>query len=217
MRDAPARVAHVYDRVARIYDLYTAPMEALGGREARALLFRRAQGSVLELGIGTGASLPAYPEGVALTGIDLSPKMLERARRRGADLGVDVQLCVADIERLPFADHSFDTVTASCVFCSVADPVQGLREARRVTRPGGRVLLYEHVRPTGPVAARLADVLSPLTRRMIGPELNRDTEGNAVAAGLTLDDVGRTGMWRAIVATAPNAPEKWRRPETPDQ
>lgn len=78
--------AVVYDRVAAIYDLYTAPMEALGGRRARQRLFGRAQGRVLELGIGTGLSLPSYPPGVELTGIDISPRMLARAgaARRGS-------------------------------------------------------------------------------------------------------------------------------------
>ena len=196
----PGSPARIYDRVAGIYDLYTSPMEAMGGREARERLFRRAHGRVLELGIGTGASLTSYPDDVELTGIDTSPRMLERARRRAAKLGFAVQLDVADIEHLPYPDDRFDTVTASCVFCSVADPVQGLREAARVTRPGGLVLLYEHVRPTNPLLGRIADVASPLSRRTFGPELNRRTEENVTRAGLLITDVGRRGIWRAIVA-----------------
>ena len=193
--------ARVYDRVAGIYDWYTSPMEAMGGREARARLFARARGRVLELGIGTGASLGCYPAGVDLAGVDISARMLERARRRAAALGVPVTLQVADIEHLPFADASFDTVTASCVFCSVPDPVQGLREARRVTKPGGHVLLYEHVRPSNRLLGKAADLVSPLTRRTFGPELNRHTESNAEQAGLVLNDVQVQGIWRAIVAT----------------
>lgn len=191
----------VYDRVAAIYDLYTAPMEALGGRRARRRLFGRARGRVLELGVGTGLNLPSYPRVVDLTGIDISPRMLARARRRAYSLGMDARLEVADIEQLPFSDASFDTVTAACVFCSVDDPVRGLREAARVVRPGGQVLLYEHVRPDNPVLGRIADLISPLARTLFGPELNRPTERNIEAAGLHVTEVRRRGIWREVVAS----------------
>lgn len=129
----PAAV--VYDRVAAVYDWYTAPMEALGGRQARHRLFGRARGRVLELGVGTGLNLTSYPPGVELIGVDISPRMLGRARRRARDHAVNVELEIADIESLPYPDSTFDTVTAACVFCSVDDPVRGLREAARVVRP----------------------------------------------------------------------------------
>lgn len=202
----PAAV--VYDRVAGVYDWYTSPMEAFGGRRARRRLFGRAHGRVLELGVGTGLNLTTYPSDVAVTGIDISPRMLARARRRVRNLGLRADLAVADIEALPFPDASFDTVTAACVFCSVGDPVRGLREAARVAHPGGQVLLYEHVRPDNPVAGRLTDLVSPLTRRLFGPELNRRTERNAQTAGLQLVEVRRHGIWREIVAT-PSEPANW--------
>jgi ubiquinone/menaquinone biosynthesis C-methylase UbiE len=129
--------------------------------------------------------------------------MLDRARRRTHRLGTSVDLDVADIEALPYPDGSFDTVTAACVFCSVDDPVRGLREAARVVRPDGQVLLYEHVRPDNPVLGRLTDWVSPLTRRLFGPELNRPTEANIRAAGLHLAEVRRRGILREIVATPP--------------
>lgn len=144
-------VARVYDRVAPLYDLYTSPMERMGGLEARRRLLARARGRVLEVGVGTGLGLEHYPPGVELTGLDISPRMLQRARRRAERLGRQVELVQGDAEHLDFPDDSFDTVTATCVFCSVADPVRGLRELRRVVRPDGQVLLYEHVRPRGPV------------------------------------------------------------------
>lgn len=194
-------VAAVYDRVASVYDLYTTPMEAMGGKRARHRLFSRARGRVLELGIGTGANLPSYPPDVEVAGMDISARMLARARRRAQRLGLHVALQQADIEHLPYPDDSFDTVTAACVFCSVDDPVQGLREARRVTRPGGLVLLYEHVRPTNPLLARLADAVSPWTRRAFGPEVNRRTEENVVAAGMTVVEARRNGIWRELVVT----------------
>jgi ubiquinone/menaquinone biosynthesis C-methylase UbiE len=200
---APPRASTVYDRVAPIYDLYTAPMEALGSRRARRRLFGRARGRVLELGIGTGLNLSSYPTPIELTGVDISARMLARARRRASGLGLVARLEVADIEQLPFADGSFDSVTAACVFCSVGDPVRGLREAARVVRADGCVLLYEHVRPVNPVLGWLADRLSPLTRALMGPELNRPTERNVEAAGLRIVEVRRRGIWREIVATRP--------------
>lgn len=106
----------------------------------------------------------------------------------------------APMERLPFPDDRFDTVAAACVFCSVADALQGLREVRRVVKPTGRVLLLEHVRPRNPLFGRLFDVLSPLTRRLMGPEINRRTEETVRAAGLEIEAVRREGIWREIVA-----------------
>jgi ubiquinone/menaquinone biosynthesis C-methylase UbiE len=194
------RTARVYDRIASIYDLLEAPMEAMGGRARRERVIRGARGEVLEVGVGTGANLEHYPEGVSLTGIDLSEKMLERARGRAAKLGRETRLERQNVESLPYPDDSFDTVTATCVFCSVDDPVQGLREVRRVVRPGGEVRLLEHVRPRNPLLGKLFDLVTPLTRRLMGPEINRRTEENVAAAGLAIEAVRRDGIWREIVA-----------------
>lgn len=181
-------------------------MEALGGSRARKRLFGRARGRVLELGVGTGINLPFYPPDLVVTGIDISPRMLDRARRRAVRLGRAVELEIADIEHLPYPDASFDTVSAACVFCSVPDPVQGLREAGRVVRPDGLILLYEHVRPTNPLLGRVADLVSPLTRRTFGPELNRRTEQNLETAGVIVAELRRHGIWREILATSGRLP-----------
>ncbi len=193
-------VAQVYDRVARFYDLMTAPMELMGGRASRSRLMARARGRVLEVGVGTGTNLRHYPAGADLTGVDLSPRMLQQARARVERLGLSVQLEQGDVEQLTFPDASFDTVTATCVFCSVGNPVQGLREVRRVIKRDGHVLMYEHVRPQGRFLGALFDLLSPITRRLVGPSINRRTELNVKKAGLEIVEVRREGIWREIVA-----------------
>jgi ubiquinone/menaquinone biosynthesis C-methylase UbiE len=195
-----ARVARTYDRVAGVLDLLSAPMEWMGGAARRRRVLERARGRVLEIGVGTGKNLELYPPGVEVTGIDISPRMLARAREHAARVGSPAALHLADAERLPYADASFDTVTATCVFCSVPDPVRGLREAARVVRPGGEVLLLEHVRPRNPVLGRLFDLLTPLTRRFLGPEINRRTEANVAAAGLRIVSCRSEGIFREMVA-----------------
>lgn len=195
-----------YDRNAFVYDLYDWPMDVLGGvRRRRRRLLGQAQGRVLEVGIGTGRNLDLYPPDVELCGVDVSGAMLARARRRAQALHLDreVELELADVRRLPFDDDTFDTTTATCVFCSVADPVAGLTELARVTRPEGQVLLLEHVRPRTAALGRLFDALNPLVRRLMGPNINRRTEANVTAAGLHVVAVERGGVWREIQAHPP--------------
>ena len=178
-------------------------MDTLGGaRRRRRRLLARAYGRVLEVGVGTGRNLGLYPAGVQIVGIDISPGMLDQARRHAHTIGVaDVVLQPGDVQRLAFADDSFDTVVATCVFCSVDDPVAGLREVGRVVTPSGQVLLLEHVRPRTRWLARLFGLISPLTRRTLGFHVNRDTERNLHAAGLRIEHVRLCGIWREIVAS----------------
>lgn len=189
-----------YDRIARFYDAFDKPMDLLGVRRRRRRLLSRARGDTLEVGVGTGRNLGLYPGGVELTGIDVSSNMLARARKVAERSHVAAALDLADVQALPFEDDSFDTVTATCVFCSVADPVAGLKEVARVARPEGQVLLLEHVRPRNPILGWLADFVAPVVRRVMGPEINRRTEDNVTAAGLEIDEVTRWGVWREIVA-----------------
>ncbi len=203
---AQAEVTRRYDRMAALYDLYDAPMELAGTRRRRRRLLRAARGAVLEVGVGTGRNLPHYPEEATVTGIDVSARMLDRARRRAAHRS-GVELLEADVQDLPFADASFDAAVATCVFCSVADPVRGLHELGRVLRPDGTALLLEHVRPRNPILGRLADLLSPLTRRVFGFRIDRRTEENVAAAGLEIIHVRRSGVWREIVAR-PSSPTR---------
>lgn len=109
------------------------------------------------------------------------------------------------MQDLPFGDASFDTVVATCVFCSVADPVVGLGEVARVVRPNGPVLLLEHMRPRNRILGWLTDLVSPVVSWALGPQVNRRTEASVAAAGFELVEVQRWGVWREMVAR-PSSP-----------
>ncbi len=199
--DRTAAIQRQYDRTSVSYDFYMGLAEKVLGKW-RARVWRDARGRILEVGVGTGFNLPYYPPGSEVTAVDLSPGMLARARQRAAALGVPVDLRLGDAEHLEFPDASFDTVVATLVFCSVPDPVQGLREVRRVCRPGGRILLLEHMRSDRPVVGWLLDVLNPLAVRMGGENINRRTLDNIRAAGLEIVEVENLwyDIFRRIVA-----------------
>lgn len=173
-----------YDRVAAIYDLMESPMEKMGMGSWRQELIKRAQGRGLEVGVGTGKNIEFYPENVKFTGIDISPKMLARARLRAERLGVQVELMEMDAQNLQFPDATFDTVIATCVFCSVPDPVQGLREIARVCKPEGEILFLEHVRSQQWILGPMMDFLNPVTVGLWGANINRNTVANIIAAGM---------------------------------
>jgi ubiquinone/menaquinone biosynthesis C-methylase UbiE len=113
-----------------------------GGRE---WVCSRATGQVLEVAIGTGLNLEFYPQDVTITGVELSPAMLGIARQRAADLGRDVDLREGDAQALPFADASFDTVVCTLSLCTIPDHRQAIAEMARVLRPGGKLLLLDHI------------------------------------------------------------------------
>ena len=173
-----------YDRMAFVYDLMEAPIERLKFSGWRSRLRQRISGErALEVGVGTGKNLLYYPEDVKITAIDFSPKMLAKARKRARHMGIIVELIEMDVQHLEFPDQFFDTIFATFVFCSVPDPVAGLREIRRVCKPDGRLLLLEHMRPERPVMGFIFDILNPAIFRITGANINRKTMDNIRQAG----------------------------------
>ncbi len=175
-----------YNRAARFYDLHQAVAEQLIFRRLRGQLWAKAPatGRILEVGVGTGVNIAYYPADAHVTAIDLSDEMLARAKQRAERLHAAVDLGLMDAQRLDFPDATFDAVLATCVFCSVPDPVAGLREAWRVLKPGGKLLLLDHVRSGNAVLGKLMDLVNPLMVRMSGANINRRTLENLRYAGV---------------------------------
>jgi ubiquinone/menaquinone biosynthesis C-methylase UbiE len=154
---------------------------------ARRLVVPEASGRVLEIGVGTGLNFGLYHDVDALVGVDPDPYMLERARPRAAELPFPAELHQTGAERLPFADASFDTAVITFTLCTIPDPDAALVEARRVLKPGGRLLFVEHTRSIQPMARVLQDALTPLWKRLAGGcHMNRHALAMVEAAGFRL-------------------------------
>jgi SAM-dependent methyltransferase len=173
-----------WDDASRAADFFAfADDRRLGPYKQR--VFSKARGTTLMVAAGTGNDFKFFPPGLFIVAVDISPKMLERAAAKARAYQGTIELCEMDVCDLDFADASFDTVVTSCTFCSVPRPVAGLRELYRVLKPGGALLMFEHMRSRiGPIGV-LLDLMTPLSTR-IGPALNRDTVGNVEKAGFRL-------------------------------
>lgn len=172
-----------WDKASQNFDIFAwADDQRLGPHKRR--LFAKVRGAILMVAAGTGNDFQFFPPGQMITAIDISPKMLERAKEKAARYHGTIELRQMDVTQLQFPDDTFDTVVTVCTFCSVPKPVAGLRELYRVLKPGGQVLMFEHVRSRiGPVGVFLD--LTFFSRR-VGPDLNRDTVGNVQKAGFRI-------------------------------
>jgi ubiquinone/menaquinone biosynthesis C-methylase UbiE len=200
------RVRRLQDKAAPNYDRTMGRWEKVlfgGGRE---WVCSQAHGDVLEIAVGTGRNLPHYPTDVRLTAVELSPKMVEIARKRAADLGCEVDLRLGDAEALPFPDSSFDTVVCTFALCTIPDERQAVAEAHRVLRPGGRFVLIEHVRSPLRIVRTVERALEPLTVRLEGDHLMREPLDHLEPVGFQVEQVERSkwGIVERVSAVKPS-------------
>ena len=157
-------VEAVYDKLAKVYDLSFGPTLHPGRLQAIERMDIQPGERVLEVGVGTGINLSLYPRDCAVTGIDFSGSMLEKARERAARKDSrNVRLLQMDAADLKFADDSFDIVYAPYLISVVPDPVKVAREMRRVCRPGGRIIFLNHFLSPNPLLSRIERLISPFT------------------------------------------------------
>lgn len=177
-----------YQRIARFYDLLDLPFEQRRYRAIRPLLFRGMTGNILDAGIGTGRNCEFYPPNVVVSGIDISPAMLARARDRCPALAAGGRLYEMDVTALRFANGSFDAAVSSFLFCVLPDALQvsALRELGRVVKPGGVIRLLEYVRPRGTLRRIVSSIWQPWIKWAYGAGFDRHTEQHVPAAGLEL-------------------------------
>ena len=179
-----------YNRIAPVYDFMDGLVEMSHYSGWRELLWSKVEGNrILEVGVGTGKNFPYYPANAEITAVDFSEKMLNRARQKAEEYNVKVDLQQADVQNMSFEDDTFETVVATFVFCSVPDPVKGLKEIGRVCKPGSKVLLLEHVLSANRILAFLMNLVNPIVVRAMGPNINRKTVENVANSGLKVEKV----------------------------
>ena len=205
MKETSERTRLKWDKAARNFDLMSG-----GGPEKRwgpfkvSFFSKMGEGRILFLAVGTGLDISHFPAGKRLTGIDISPRMLEIAKPRAEAYPGDMVIEEADVLDLPYEDDSFDQVFTSCTFCSVPDPVAGLENLRRVLKPGGELHMLEHTGSRWFPFSLMLNVMTPLSRKY-GPEMNRPTVRNVERAGFVLNSVNNIylDVVKTIHATAP--------------
>ena len=188
-----------WDRAAPTFDFM-----ASYGPEKRWAQFKRelfanmSDGEILFLAVGTGLDVRFFPKGRSITGIDISQKMLDEAKARTDACEGDLRLLQADVNDMPFDDGQFDQVFTSCTFCSVPNPVEGLKALKRVLKPRGGLFMFEHTGSRFYPFKPMMDVMTLVTRK-VGPDMNRPTVENVLAAGFTLEKV--THVYLDVVKT----------------
>ena len=192
-----ATIVRGIEHVPWLYDAICHLCERGGFARWRRWLAAGARGRTLDLGCGTGRTLPLLPRGVRPIALDPSPAPLQRARRRAPG----VAFVRASAEALPFRDGTFDTVLSGLVFCSVGDPRRGLAEVRRVLRPDGELRMLEHVRARTRWPARAQDLVQPVWTWVTGGcHPNRDTEAAVEQGGFLITERRAQGTMRRLAA-----------------
>ena len=160
---------------------------------------------ILFMALGTGLDIRLFPPGMDITAIDISPKMIERAKGRIAAYQGDLDARIMDVHDLEFEENSFDQVFTACTFCSVPDPVNGLRSLKHILKAGGELHMFEHTGSHHFPMNIMMKAMSPFSS-LIGPEMSRDTVSNVEKAGFTITRVENIYMdvVRTISAVSPS-------------
>jgi ubiquinone/menaquinone biosynthesis C-methylase UbiE len=191
-----------WDKKSRGYDREMKFMERMLFGDSRSWACSQASGEVLEVAVGTGLNLADYPSDVRLTGIDLSEQMLAIATTRAAELGRDVDLRQGDAHRLPFGDASFDTVVCTFGLCAIPDMDAALDEMTRVLRPGGKLILVDHVASTSRIARGIQRTLEVITVPMASEHFLRRPRTRVEQGPFTIErgDRFKLGLVERLVA-----------------
>jgi ubiquinone/menaquinone biosynthesis C-methylase UbiE len=209
MKPDPRQTQHTQNRyniTSVVYDLMEWPVERWLYKEWRNQLWNKVKGpKILEIGVGTGKNISYYPKQIDVTGIDLSSGMLKRAKKTlPPNKKNRVSLQQMDAQQMDFPDNTFDEVVATFAFCSVPDPVLGLQEALRVTKPGGKLYLLEHMLSKNETFAPVMKKLDTPIHYLVGVHIARKTIENVKQAGWSVDRVQEltsNGIFRMIEAT----------------
>ena len=199
------RLRRYWDKHAPKYDKQVASFERWLLGDGRQWVCSQATGDVLEVAIGTGRNLPFYPEGIRLTGTDFSPAMLELARRQADQLGRRVDLRLGDAQALELPDASFDTVVCTLSLCAIPDERRAVAEMQRVLRPGGRLLLLDHVAGLPRWLRAIQWLLELVTRPATGDHQLRHPLLQVQAEGLEVErrERSKLGMVERLAARKP--------------
>ncbi|MDT7789379.1 MAG: hypothetical protein QOF58_7798 [Pseudonocardiales bacterium] len=206
MTDRSARWQQYWDRKSVNYDKEMSFLDRKLFGDSRQWACSQAAGEVLEVAIGTGLNLPHYPAGVTLTGIDLSEQMLGLARDRAANLEHGVTLRQGTAHALPFGDAEFDTVVCTLGLCAIPDHETAVAEMIRVLKPGGRLILLDHVESSSRLARGLQWLVERVTVPMAGEHFLRRPFRLVQAHGLQVEQRQRfkLGLVERLVARKPN-------------
>jgi ubiquinone/menaquinone biosynthesis C-methylase UbiE len=199
-----------WDKAAPTFDIM-----ASKGAEERWLPFKRElfsnmDGKILFLALGTGLDITAFPKGKDITAIDISPKMLEVAEARIEAYDGVLSAQAMDVHEMEFEDECFDQIYTSCTFCSVPNPVDGLKALRRVLKPDGNLFMFEHTGSKYYPFKLMMTLMTQISRRL-GPDMNRTTVDNVKAAGFHITEVNN--LFLDVVKTIKATKQRDVRPE----
>lgn len=188
------KVANRYNRISKFYDTFESLVEKYLFSKWRSMLWEYSRGEILEVGVGTGKNISYYPHKAEVTAIDISGGMLERAKSKIQGYADFLVLMQADVMNLPFKDEKFDSAVSTFVFCSVPNPVKGLKEIYRVLKPEGKMYLLEHVLSENRLISLWEEFHNPITSRLFGFNVNRNTRRNLEMAGFKIIEDKKLAM-----------------------